>query len=329
MEVPKIGKRPADLAKLVAEKRQRFAWFIDRPVHFTSDLSIDDQVVADLRAARIKLGDRIEHIKAILPSTNDLPEGSAVARLHENLITAEEYSKIATQDRSMAIKISTPDSLRRAEQTLDALDTLLEVREVIKKHVWVRHIAESAFTQEADDPVLNALRSLIADASAVVEEQARYLRQPVTLPERVSAEVFGIVTRLAEGEQVFGIFAFKEKAHRALVELIRIVGRAPESAVEWAHVRDHLGWRDRVFVIHRQWETFAVQGGAPQIDLREIGALQLEPRSTIALSSLVNILRRVVGGLPAAIRELNSCLPQIAPAAPSASSLWLQPERIR
>jgi hypothetical protein len=125
-----------------------------------------------------------------------------------------------------------------------------------------------------------------------------------------------------------GIFAFKEKAHRALIESIRIVGRAPANAVEWAHVRDHLSWRDKVFLIHRQWETFAIQSGAPQIDLREIGALQLEPRSTIALSSLANILRGVVLNVPAAIRQLNECLPQIALGAPSASSLWSQPERL-
>jgi uncharacterized protein Yka (UPF0111/DUF47 family) len=180
MEVPKIGRRPADLAKLVTEKRRRFAWFIDRPDHFFADLNIDDQAIAELRAARIKLADRIAHMNVSLPSTNDLPEGNAIARLHENLIEAEEYSKIATQDRSLAIRISSPDSRRHAEQALDALETLLEVREVTRKHGWVRHIADSAFEKDADDPVSNALRSLIADASAVVEEQARYLRQPVT-----------------------------------------------------------------------------------------------------------------------------------------------------
>ena len=327
-EVPKIGRRPADLAKLVQEKRQSFAWFNDRPAHFTSDLDIGDQAIAELRTARIKLADRIEHINARLPSTNDLPEGHAIARLHENLIEAEEYSKIATQDRSLAVRISSTESLRYAEQALDAIDALLGARELIKKYGWVRHVADTALAYDADDASLSALRSLIKNASAVVEEQARYLQQPVTLPDQVSAEASAIVARLAEGEQVFGIFAFKEKPYRAVVESIQIVGRAPENALEWAHVRDHLSWRDKVFVIHRQWETFAVQSGAPQIDLREIGALQLEPRSTIALSSLVNILRRVVISVPTAIRQLDSCLPKIAPAAPSASSLWSQPERL-
>jgi very-short-patch-repair endonuclease/transcription elongation GreA/GreB family factor len=323
-EVPEIGRRPADLAKLVQEKRQSFAWFNDRPADFASALDIGDQGIAELRAARIKLADRIEHINARFPSINDLPEGHTIARLHENLIEAEEYSKIATQDRSLAVRISSIESLRHAEQALDALDALLGVRELIKKYGWVRHVA----AHDAGDTSPSALRSLIEDASAVVEEQARYLRQPVTLPEQVSAEAYAIVARLAEGEQVFGIFAFKEKRYRAVVESIQVVGRAPASALEWAHVRDHLRWRDKVFVIHRQWETFAVQSGAPQIDLREIGALQLEPRSTIALSSLVNILRRVVISVPTAIRQLDNCLPKIAPAAPSASSLWSQPERL-
>jgi very-short-patch-repair endonuclease len=326
-EVPPIGKRPAELAQFVAQARQRFAWFTDRPVQFTAELDIDDQEIAELRSARVKLANRIEHISATLPSIHDLPEGRVIARLHENLIEAEEHSKIATQDRSLAVRVTSPDSLRDAELALKALDALLNVRAVIEKRRWLHHIAESAFAQNAGDPLIAAVSSLIADASDVVEEQVRYLRQPVRLPERVSTEVSAIVARLAEGEQVFGFFAFKEKAHRTIVESIQVVGRSPESPSDWAHVRDHLQWREKVFLIHQRWEALAVES-APQINLSEIGGLQVEPRSTIVLASLVKILRAVVIGLPEAVRQIDSCLPQIALGAQTASSLWSQPERL-
>ena len=189
-------------------------------------------------------------------------------------------------------------------------------------------LLKSALSQNADDPLIAAVRSLIADASDVVEEHARYLRQPVQLPGGVSAEVSAIVARLAEGEQVFGFFAFKEKAHRTIVESIQVVGRLPENASDWAHVRDHLQWRERVFVIHRRWEALAAESGAPRINLSEVGGLQLDARSTIALPSLVKILRAVVIGLPEAVRQLDSSLPQIALGAPTASSLYSQPERL-
>ena len=325
-EVPQIGKRPADLAKFVAQTRQRFEWFTDRPAQFTTESNIDDQEIAALRSARLKLADRIEHINGVLPSINDLPDGVAIARLHQNLLQAEEHSKIATQDQALAIRITSPDSLRYAEQALQALDALLNVRAVIEKRRWLHRIAEAAL--DGDDPLISALHSLIADASNVVEEQARYLRHPVELPERVPAEVSTIVARLAAGEQVFGLFAFKERVHRATVKSIQIVGRSPENTSDWAHVRDHIQWRDKVFVIHRRWEVFAVESGAPQINLSEIGALQLDPRSTISLSSLVSVLRAVVIGLPEAIRWLDGSLPQIAPGSESATSLWSNPERL-
>ena len=201
------------------------------------------------------------------------------------------------------------------------------MRAVIEKRRWLHHIAESAFAQNADDPLIAALRSLIADASAVVEEHARYLQQPVHLPEGVSAEVSAIVARLAEGEQVFRFFAFKEKAHRTIVESIQVVGRLPVKASDWAHVRNHLLWREKLFLIHQRWEALALES-ASRINLSEIGGLQLDPRSTIALASLVKILRAVVIGLPEAVRQLDSCLPNIALGAPTASSLWSQPERL-
>jgi hypothetical protein len=323
-EVPPIGKRPAEVARFVAQARQRFAWFTDRPVQFTADLNIDDQEIAGLRSARLKLAGRIEHINATLPSIHDFPDGIAIARLHENLIEAEEHSKIATQDRALAVKITSPESLRYAEQALEALDALLNVRAVIEKRRWLHHIVESL---KADDPLIAALRSLIADASDVVEEHARYLRLPIQLPERVSAEVSAIVARLAEGEQVFRLFAFKERAHRTIVESIQVVGRSPENASDWAHVRDHLLWREKVFLIHQRWEALAVKS-APRINISEVGGLQLDPRSTIALASLVKILRAVVIGLPEAVRQLDSSLPRIALGAPTASSLWSQPERL-
>jgi hypothetical protein len=327
-EVPQIGKRPVELAHFVAQARQRFEWFTDRPAQFTADLKIDDQEIAGLRSARLELAGRIEHINATLPSIHDLPEGIAIARMHENLIEPEEHAKIATQDRSLAAKGTSLSHYDMQNRHQGAPDALLNVRTVIEKRRWLHRIAESAFAQNTDDPLIAALRSLIADASDVVEEQARYLQQPVQLPESVSTEVSAIVARLDKSDQVFVFFAFKEKAHRTVVESIQVVGRSPENASDWAHVRDHLKWREKVFIIHRRWEALAVETGAPQINLSEIGALQLDARSTIKLQSLVKILRAVVIGLPEAVRQLNISLPQIALGAPTAVSLWSQRERL-
>ena len=104
----------------------------------------------------------------------------------------------------------------------------------------------------------------------------------------------------------------------------------PISAVVTAvvPVHDYIQWRDKVFVIHRRWETIAAESGAPQINLTEIGALQLDPKSTIRLSNLVVLLRGIVIALPEALRQLDEALPHITFGDDTARSLWSNPERL-
>jgi very-short-patch-repair endonuclease len=312
--------KPADLAKSVAQSRKRFAWFADRPRRFTTDLDFADGDIAALRTARIALGSRIEHIDAVLPSINDLPDGAKLAHLHENLLQAEDFANIVTRDRSLSIRIASAESLQHADRAAEALETLVSVCHLIEQRQSLRRLAERALSKDQEHPVLIALRSFITEASSLIEEHAQYLQRPVTIPKAFvhSAETVGIVARLANGEQVFGLFAFKEKAHRATIEAIRVVGRSPADATDWAHVRDHLQWRDRLSGVHRRWEAIAAEIGAPQVTLT----------SPSALSQLVSLLRAVVIGAPAAIRELEKSLPHIAYGVDHAATLWSNPQRL-
>jgi hypothetical protein len=55
------------LAKTVAQSRDRFAWFSDRPPSFTSELELSEADIAAARNARTALGNRIENIDAVSP----------------------------------------------------------------------------------------------------------------------------------------------------------------------------------------------------------------------------------------------------------------------
>jgi very-short-patch-repair endonuclease/transcription elongation GreA/GreB family factor len=318
--VPGMTAKPADLARYVAQSRERFAWFADRPRRFTPDLDFTEVDIAVLRAARIALGSRIEHIDAVLPAINDLPDGAKLAHLHENLIRAEDFARIVTQDRSLSIRITSTESLHHACRAAEALETLVSARKLIDQCPWLRGFAERGLFKDQEHPVLIALRSFTKDASGLVEEHPRYLQRPVTIPNAFvqSSETIAIVARLANGEQVFGLFAFKEKAHRAAIAAIQVVGRPPANPPDWAHVRDHLQWRDKVFAVHRRWEAIAIELGAPRANLT----------SPSVLSQLVNLLRAVIIGAPAAIRRLEESLPHIAYGVDDTASLWSTPQRL-
>ena len=126
------------------------------------------------------------------------------------------------------------------------------------------------------------------------------------------------VARLAKGEQVFGLFFFKEKAHRSAIESIRIGGRTPTDVSDWAHVRDHLDWRDRMLTAHRRWQALAVEIGAPQENLT----------SARALSELLKLLNAVTVDAPAAFGALQESLPRIAYGTDQPASLWSSAQRL-
>ena len=318
--VPGMDAKPTELAKTVAQSRKRFAFFTDRPSQFTADLDFTEADIDALQKARITLGSRIEHIDAALPAISDLPDGAKITQLHENLIRAEDFANVVAQDRSLSIRITSTASLQHAEQAAAALEVLLGVANLIEQRKWLRIFAENALSRDQEHPVLIALRSFTTDASGILEEHARYLERPVHIPEAFvrSVETGAIVARLARGEQVFGIFAFKERAHRVTIEAIQVTGRAPADASDWAHVRDHLEWQDRIFALDQRWEAIAKETGAPKINLTS-------PRT---LSQLLNILRAVLVSAPNAVHRLQQSLPHFAHGVDQTASLWSSPQRL-
>jgi REase_MTES_1575/AAA domain len=319
--VPGAGLKPAELAKSVSQSRERFAWFADRPNRFSSDIEVTEPEISKLRAARIALGNRIEHFNASLPSINDLPDGIELGQLHENLIQAEDFASIVANDRSLSVRIASAEALQYADNASQALDVLVRVQSLVSEHQWLQNLADWAVSQDQEHPSFPALRSFALDASAGLEEYARYLQRPVDVPQDFiySVEISAIITRIANGEQVFGIFAFKEKAHRPAIEAIKVVGRAPANPAEWAHVCDFLRWRGELFEIHRRWQALALAIPAPSTHLY----------SAQALSRLVDLIRAVVIEIPAAVRRVNSSLPRIAGKPVQIASLWRSPQGLK
>jgi very-short-patch-repair endonuclease len=318
--VPGVGLKPADLAKSVAQSRERLNWFADRPSRFSSDLDFTESDVSALQAARIALGKRIEHINAVLPAINDLPDGTKLAHLHESLIRADEFAEIVTQDRALSIRITSAEALQHADRAAEALETLVSVRNLIDERRWLRGLADRAMTTNKEHPILGTLRSFTADASELLEQYGRYLQRPVDVPDTFerSSETIAIINRLANGEDVFGLFAFKQKALRPAIESLRVVGRLPAGPSDWAHVRDNLTWREQMYAVHRRWQALAAETGAPEANLTS-------PR---ALSQLVSLLRAVVVGAPAAMRQLEESLPHVAYGTDQANLLWASPQRL-
>lgn len=115
----------------------------------------------------------------------------------------------------------------------EALETLVSVRNLIDERRWLSGIADRAIATNENHPILGTLRSFIVDASELLEEHGHYLQRPVDIPDTFahSSETIAIISRLANGEEVFGLFAFKQKALRPAIESLRVVGRPPGRSI--------------------------------------------------------------------------------------------------
>ena len=275
---PAFGnERPAELSRRVASAAEKHGWFEDRPDAPSADTALRDEDLAALRMARRALGVRLEHLGCILPSVQDLPEGDILARLHDDLVRSSRLKEAADRDTALRVRLAQPEDADHALRAADALDTLRRVKRLTRSAPWLEALAEQALVSGADANLVLMVRRFADEARPATRERARYLANPVELPEELaasSAEIAGIVRRLAAGEPVFGFFAFREKSLRPTVEAIRVEGRPPASTGDWAHVRDYLAWQDAIRSFTARWQALADEfGGPPAATARDLAQL--------------------------------------------------------
>src|SRR6478736_3303040 len=78
------GETPAELAQRIVAERDAFEWFLDRPLRFAAETSLDERRISELFKARIRCGELIDHLDASLPSPLDLPDTELVIRWHND-----------------------------------------------------------------------------------------------------------------------------------------------------------------------------------------------------------------------------------------------------
>lgn len=313
-----MAQRPAELAQAVAASREQLAWFTDRPDRFAADADLADADIDALRAARAALGSRIEHLEAVLPAAEALPAGETLARLHQDLVEATELAAEAGEDAADAVRITDAASLAQAERAIQALDVFRRAHAVAAERPWLADMAVAAVEGEGG-LLVEASREFAAAAGPVLSRRPQFLSAPVDTPQELgdSAEAASIVARLADGEAVFGFFAFRERSLRPLIEAVRVSGRVPADASDWAHVRDHLAWRDDLRVLDLRWRALAQEVGAPS----EAAA------STRGLEELTAELETILNEAPRAARALDEALRLAMTPPPAAAMLWPDAER--
>ena len=130
------GETPAELAQRVVAEREAFQWFVDRPLRFVSETSLEDRDIAALFEARIRCGELIDHLEADLPSPLDLPDADTIARWHDDLIAAAEHGQAAGQGPVRALRISAENAVK-AQALAQTLDDLVRAHQAAMSARWI------------------------------------------------------------------------------------------------------------------------------------------------------------------------------------------------
>ncbi|ARP99675.1 AAA domain-containing protein [Pseudorhodoplanes sinuspersici] len=309
-EVPGRGVSPAELAKAVVSSREACQWFDDAPAAFFSETGIEPKALDVVRRCRMSLGKRIEYLGGEYPSTSDLPSADALARLHDDISRSQDYSERAASVTDFTPKLASLESVALAEQAANYLDTLIASAKHLDQHTWLRAFSEDSATERP--PAFPALLDFIDSASSLLDEYRRYVQTPVVVPNVAEAnfEFDNILKKLSEGQNAFGLFAFAEKKLKPVVEEVRIVGRPPQSAAEWTHVRSFYLWQVRHREVTTKWHAIAT----------DVGTSPAYGVTITAISGLNATLKAVLQIAPQVQEQLSECLPHVLAKAPG--SLW-------
>jgi very-short-patch-repair endonuclease len=310
------GKRAAELAEAVVAAADRHAWFADRPSTSSAEAAPAQSEIEALRSARAKLGAWLGYLGVVLPSLDDLPDGETVAQWHDDLLRAQAHGEAARRDPTLRIRLDNPNAVDSALGTADALNELMTMQARARLKPWLAGLTDRAVNMSAPNGILAVVKTFMDEATPVVEARRAYLTRPVEIPGNFDGpDAIALIAKLAEGGKAYGLLAFKEKALRTVVEAIRLQGKAPASPADYAFVRDHLTWRERVDQLCVRWRPLAEEIGAPQVST---------PRE---LDDLVADLRLALVEAPTATARVSTRAQTFFPGGLSPQALWFEPAR--
>ena len=260
---PGSGERPFELAKQLIAGRKDFAWFEDRPEQLIVEAGLSIAQIDAARDARLRVAEDLQHIDDELPAVSDLPDGAALARLHEDQQRAAALSSVDTPEGRLAQRVLAKLAVDGAGPVATELEALAAAHQLIADEPWIAKLSPLAQNTEAAHAT--AFVDLAKDASPQLSKRASFLSRPVDAPADAftRSELVEIIDRLAAGQKVFTAFALREKKLRPVVESIRVAGLPAAATADWSHVREYLAWRRELHSLAARWTSLARELGAP------------------------------------------------------------------
>lgn len=179
------GKRwPADIARIITQQRDRHQWLSDvlRPtVEFTPRFTTEQ--LDELRAARIRVGQHLTYINAILPKFNDLPTAEDVAKAHNNLCEAAALAAATSDTKIPKTLLGTKDDQSRAKRLKNDLVSIRDLLTKIGNSDWLKNLFKTWAERGLEIEDTRTFIGIAEELNQLAARRANYLQKPISLPE--------------------------------------------------------------------------------------------------------------------------------------------------
>jgi len=317
--------RAHQIAEIAVSGREQYAWFDDAvtlaPEHAPPLTELEAQ---RLRERRRRLKQDLVYAHAHLPNAERLSAPEAVARLHEALGGISQLDADTKLGSLIPLKATGPEVLNAARQLLLQLEdahaqlrTFDELEDAVWLHELRRRCRSGTFTSERE-----ALEALFTDLDQLAAGRAEWLKSPVDLPVAVVAhdKTREAVARAAESGKAFGALSFGASEVKRQLAAIKVAGRAPKTAEDWARVDRHLQLLDLTASFSVRWNQLANELALPVLRVDAVELRRAEQLGTAARTAhhlAVNID-------PALLREAHKVFVEVPTA-----QLWGSASELR
>lgn len=342
---------PLDAATDVATAAQAVGWLPDTlGVDARFAPRFDDDDLAQLFAARARLGDDVRHAGHPLTPPDALPGPEALLDAHRRLVRLAQLSAESRATDTPILAQVTPHTFDDLNEAVHLVETVRGLRNELASGApdWVAPAA-AQLLQARDAPVAKSFDALAREIDEAVATLAALSTRTVSLPSgaEFDTDLAQAVRNLAAGKRAFGLTTLFRPEARSRLASLTIDDHLPASAADWQHVADALAARARWRGLVIRWNTLAMELGLPKAGIddaqgvpeaagavawirKSLDLVQTETQLSEAAQALFPgwSLARRVREEPAVIRGLERALDHYLNAQ-SLADVWQVRERLR
>ena len=311
------GILPIDLARQIVAERDRHGWLPDRPdPDAPFEPGFEDSDIAELRAARAAVGERIAHVGKTLPDPEELPDAAAITAVHDDLVNAKRLKKRAKDKAIAAMAMAGDDAIDRVASLLERVEQVVALYEELEQEPWLLAIFE-VWRQHGVDANQTALFNDMVPTIAELTERRRALMvYAPTLPEDADgdARLYEAIQRAAQGGKPIKMMTGGKALIRAQIDVIRIEGRPPRDAEDWQKVLATIDWRQDMAALIDRWRMVSEELEMPLLDDDISGAGR-------RISAIGDLIARAVDLLGPAKVEMEREIAELVPYGMTASEI--------